>query len=95
METLAERLARLEARFEGLEEKVDRNHSEANEWRNGVSRTLELINKRLSIFDGLVNQAKGVRWLAALLFTGMIGALAFVAHEVISWLGSFVVFWSR
>jgi len=46
---------------------------------------LDSINKRLSIFDGLVNQAKGVQWLAALIFTGMIGSLAFVAHELINW----------
>lgn len=95
METMAERLARLEERFESLDEKVDRNHDEANHWRRNVSMTLESINKRLSIFDGLVNQAKGVRWLAAILFTSMIGALAFVAHEVITWLRSFVVFRSR
>lgn len=84
-ESTPERLARLEARFEGLEEKVDRNHEEATHWRKNVTMILDSINKRLSIFDGLVNQAKGVQWLAALIFTGMIGSLAFVAHELINW----------
>lgn len=85
-ESVPERLARLEQRFEGLEETVDRNHHEAMNWCASVTTVLESINKRLSIFDGLINQAKGVQWLAALLFTGMIGSLAFVANEVIGWL---------
>ena len=89
MPSLPERLARLEEKVEGLDEKVDRNHDEAMHWSRNVSQILDSVNKRLAIFDGLVNQAKGVRWLAALLFTGMISALAFVAKEALDWLAVF------
>jgi hypothetical protein len=93
MESLEARLARLEERHEGLEEKVDerfktvndtltRNHAEAQHWRNNMRMTLEQVVKDNSAFRSVLDQAKGARWLAGLILTGM-GGLALVGVKAV------------
>jgi hypothetical protein len=97
MSTLPERLARLEAkydsldekvdeRFESLDAKIDRNHADAQHWRNNTRQMLDTILKKLATFDSLVDQAKGARWLAGLIIAG-VGVLATAGlKSVFEWL---------
>lgn len=86
---MLERLARLEALVPSLEETVQRNHQDALAWRAETTTKLEHIDTKLDEFiervDGLLNQAKGARWLAGLVL-GTIGfILAVGIKEIISW----------
>lgn len=86
MPSIPERQARLEAELDAIKETVDRNHREAVEWRTKVAATLDKIELKLEGFDGLLNQAKGVRWLAGIILMG-IGTLVVIGlKQIVTWL---------
>ena len=91
---IIERLARLEAKWEAIDEKVDRNREEAEHDRNNLKVAMEQLgsmvtehNDKLSNLFSILDQAKGAKktiW-------GVFGALSFFGlagiYQVLTWLG--------
>lgn len=85
MVSVPERLARLEAEQDALKETVDRNHEEAMHWRRNLDMKVGSIVKNLEELNALLNQAKGVRWLAGLILTAVGAFVIVVLKELLTY----------
>lgn len=85
MGSLPERLARLEEQVDGIDAKVDRNSAEATNWRMDLTTKVDALTKSVQLILDLLNQAKGARWLAGLLLSGVFALSVIGLKTLFEW----------
>jgi len=68
LSTLGERMASVETAMASMQRTIESNHTASKDDIDKLTKSMASLQKQLSEFNNIMQQAKGARWLVGILF---------------------------